>query len=115
MKTTTDGTRARRTQVLSPLHTLNLQFLIAVRHALHTDPVQGAYDYGLDAETAEIVSEATDEGLRSLSYSHDRAVFTLRLSGPQLAEILSRPASLRAVFAAAGDASRPTPTRDQDH
>jgi len=102
-------------QVLSPVHTLNLQFLIAVRHALHTDPVQAAYDYGLDAETAEIVAEATDEGLRSLSYSHDRAVFTLRLRGPQLSEIMSRPATLRAVFAAAGDATRPAPIRDPEH
>jgi hypothetical protein len=106
MKTTGNGTRGRRTQVLSPLHTLNLQFLIAVRHALHADPVQAAHDYGLDAETAGIVADATDEGLRSLSYSLDRAVFTLRLSGPQLFEILNRPESLRPVFAAARNASR---------
>ena len=114
MKTGADGTLGRRMQVLSPVHTLNLQFLIAVRHALHTDPVQAAYDYGLDAETAEIVSEATDDGLRSLSYSHDRAVFTLRLRGPQLFEILNRPAPLRAVFAAVGDAARPGSIRDPD-
>jgi len=99
--------------VLSPLHTLNLQFLVPVCHALHVDPVQAAHDYGLDAETAGIVADATDEGLRSLSYSLDRAVFTLRLSGPQLFEILS-PESLRPVFAAARNArSRRSPETER--
>ncbi len=103
MNTTHDGSTHRRQQLLSAVHMLNLHFLVALRDALRTDPTQASYEYGIDVSTAEIVRQASDEGLRSLSCSFDRALFTLRFRGTELSDILQRPPALRGLFAAVRD------------
>lgn len=100
MKTTHDESHPPRRQALSAVHLLNLQFLVALRDALRADPAQASYEYGIDVATADVVRHASDEGLRTLSYSVDRALFTLRLRGSELAELLQKPPPLRGLFAA---------------
>jgi len=100
MKTTDNQSHPPRRQALSAVHLLNLQFLVVLRDALRADAAQASYDYGIDIATAEIVRLASDEGLRALSYSFDRALFTLRLRGSELAELLQKPPPLRGLLAA---------------
>jgi len=100
MNTTQDRQEPPRRQALSAVHVLNLQFLVTLRDALRADPAQASYDYGIDVATAEIVRLASDEGLRTLSYSFDRALFTLRLRGSELADLLQKPPPLRGLLAA---------------
>ena len=104
MKTKSSGNGG--TQALTSVHLLNLQFLVAVRDALQADAVQAAYDFGIDVATAEAIRQASDERLRALSSSLDRSIFTLRLRGAELAEILQKPAALRTVFAAVREPPR---------
>jgi hypothetical protein len=78
---------------------LNLQFLVALRDALRADAAQASYDFGIDVATAEVLRQASDEGLRSLGYTFDRALFTLRLRGTELADLLQRPPALRGLLA----------------
>ena len=98
MNATHDDTHLPRRQALSAVHVLNLQFLIALRDALRADVAQASYEYGVDVATADVVRRASDEGLRALSYSLDRALFTLRLRGPELADLLQRPPALRGLL-----------------
>jgi hypothetical protein len=99
MSTNPEDTSRPHRQALSAVHLLNLQFLIAVRDALRADAAQASYEYGIDVATAEVVRQASDEGLRALSYSLDRALFTLRLRGTELADLLQRPPALRGLLA----------------
>jgi hypothetical protein len=98
MNTTHDDTHRPRRQALSAVHLLNFQFLVALRDALRADAAQASYEYGIDVATAEVIRHASDEGLRALSYSLDRALFTLRLRGPELADLLQRPPALRGLL-----------------
>lgn len=99
MNTNHEDTSRPRRQALSAVHLLNLQFLVALRDALRADAAQASYEYGIDVATAEVVRQASDEGLRTLSYSLDRALFTLRLRGTELADLLQRPPALRGLLA----------------
>jgi len=85
-------------QALSAVHLLNLQFLVALRDALRADPAQASYEYGIDVATAEVIRHASDERLRALSYSLDRALFTLRFGGSDLCDLLQRPPALRGLL-----------------
>jgi hypothetical protein len=100
MNTTHDERHRPRRQALSAVQLLNLQFLVALRDAVRADPAQASYEYGIDVATADIVRHASDDGLRMLSYSADRALFTLRLRGSELAELLRKPPPLRGLLAA---------------
>ena len=93
-----EDTSPPRRQALSAVHLLNLQFLVAVRDALRTDPAQASYEYGIDVATADVLRHASDEGLRTLSYSLDRALFTLRLGGNELHDLMQRPPVLRGLL-----------------
>ena len=98
MNTSHDDMSPPRRQALSAVHLLNLQFLVALRDALRADPAQASYEYGIDVATAEVIRHASDEGLRALSYSLDRALFTLRLRGSELCDLLQRPPALRGLL-----------------
>lgn len=98
MNTSHDDMSPPRRQALSAVHLLNLQFLVALRDALRADPAQASYEYGIDVATAELIRHASDEGLRALSYSLDRAIFTLRLRGSELCDLLQRPPALRGLL-----------------
>ena len=98
MNTSHDDMPTPRRQALSAVHLLNLQFLVALRDALRADTAQASYEYGIDVATAEVIRHASDEGLRTLSYSLDRAIFTLRLRGSELCDLLQRPAALRGLL-----------------
>ena len=98
MNTTHDEKSRPRRQALAAVHLQNFQFLVALREALRADAAQASYEYGVDVATADVVRHASDEGLRALSYSVDRAVFTLRLRGTELADLLRRPAVLRGLL-----------------
>jgi hypothetical protein len=92
-----------RRQALSAVHLLNLQFLVALRDALRADLAQASYEYGIDVATANVIRNASDEGLRALSYSLDRALFTLRLGGNDLHDLMQRPAALRGLLVTVRD------------
>jgi len=98
MNPTHEDIPAPRRQALSAVHLLNLQFLVALRDALRVDPAQASYEYGIDVATADVIRHASDEGLRDLSYSLDRALFTLRLAGSDLHELMQRPPALRGLL-----------------
>jgi hypothetical protein len=98
MNTTHDEKPRPRRQALAAVHLQNFQFLVALREALRADAAQASYEYGVDVATANVVRHASDEGLRALSYSVDRAVFTLRLRGTEIADLLRRPAVLRGLL-----------------
>jgi hypothetical protein len=99
MNTNHEDTARPRRQALSAVHLLNLQFLVAMRDALRADAAQASFEFGIDVATAEVVRQASDEGLRALSYTIDRALFTLRLRGTELADLLQRPPALRGLLA----------------
>jgi len=109
MNTNSPGNGGTQAQALSPVHLLNLQFLVTVREALKADPVQAAYDFAIDVATADAIRHASDDRLRALSCALDGSIFTLRLRGAELAEILQKPAALRAVFAAVREPPRGLP------
>jgi hypothetical protein len=109
MNSNFSGNGGTQPQTLSPIHLLNLQFLINVREALKADPVQAAYDFAIDIATADSIRHASDDRLRALSCALDGSIFTLRLRGMELAEILQMPAELRAVFAAVRERPRGLP------
>ena len=98
MNTTHDEKSRPHRQALAAVHLQNFQFLVALREALRADAAQASYEYGVDVATANVVRHASDEGLRALSYSVDRAVFTLRLRGTEIADLLRRPAVLRGLL-----------------
>ena len=98
MNTTHDDTPHPRRQALAAVHLQNFQFLLALREALRADAAQASYEYGIDVATANVVRNASDEGLRALSYSVDRAVFTLRLRGTEITDLLQRPPVLRGLL-----------------
>ncbi len=98
MNPTRDDAPLPHRQALSAVHVLNLQFLVGLRDALRVDAAQASYEYGIDVATAEVVRQASDEGLRTISYSLDRALFTLRLRGTELADLLQRPPALRGLL-----------------
>ena len=98
MNTTHDEKSRPPRQALAAVHLQNFQFLVALREALRADAAQASYEYGVDVVTANVVRHASDEGLRALSYSGDRAVFTLRLRGAEIADLQRRPAVLRGLL-----------------
>ena len=112
MTTNHDEVGPRSDQTLSAVHMLNLHFLVAVREALRADPAQASYEYGIDIATADVLRQATDEALRSLSHSLDRALFTLRVRGKDLAGLLQRPSPLRGVLHAVRDVAVPSHSHD---
>jgi ribosomal protein L29 len=112
MTTPHDEVGPRSDQTLSAVHMLNLHFLVAVREALRADPAQASYEYGIDVATADVLRQATDEGLRSLSHSLDRALFTLRVRGKELAGLLQKPSPLRGVLHAVRDSGIPPQSYD---
>ena len=110
MTTPHDEVGPRSDQTLSVVHMLNLSFLVAMREALRADPAQASYEYGIDVATAELLRQATDDGLRSLSHSLDRSLFILRVRGKELAGLLQKPTHLRGVlFAVRDDGPSPRP------
>jgi hypothetical protein len=109
MNTNFSGNGGTQPQTLSPIHLLNLQFLVTVREALKADPVQAAYEFAIDVATADAIRHCSDDRLRALSCALDGSIFTLRLRGAELAEILQMPPALRPVFAAVRERPRGLP------
>jgi hypothetical protein len=93
-----DATADAPRQALAAVHVLNLHFLVTLRDAIRTEAARASYEYGIDVATAELLRHASDEDLRALSYGVDRALFTLRLRGVELVDVMQRPAPLRGVL-----------------
>jgi hypothetical protein len=85
-------------QALAAVHVLNLHFLVTLRDAIRAEAARASYEYGIDVATVELLRHASDDDLRALSYGVDRALFTLRLRGMELVDVMQRPAPLRGVL-----------------
>jgi hypothetical protein len=78
---------------------LNLAFLQAIQSAIHRDPAQACYRFGLKPGDVEFFGSLRFDALQALALTLDQSVVGLRFSPEDLAEFAASPPSIAGLLA----------------